>query len=764
MEKIKTLCANHKIRKIIFFLGAILISGLIAIGNRQNNYYEWNFQDTAISNEDNQGGAKFAIDRGNYQIKVMYNTTSDTAACDVYNNFAVDSQNVKGIVLAKQELPKGQNEITFPLYVKELNAQVMLRPLCEEGDLTLQNILVKSVEPYYTDSIFLFFFFWSVFLVFFYYCKKRGKSNAVVVTTILLVTVITTLPFCTDFMIWGDDLAFHMARTEGIYRALQAGQFPVRLNMVQANGYGFASPIMYPELFLYIPAILRFTGISLMLAFKVFIALINFATAAVSYKCFTAIVKSKYTGLAGSVIYTLCSYRLIDLYIREATGEVLAMVFLPVILYGMYEIFIGDYKKWIWAAIGYTCVLQSHILSLFMTIIFSILFAAVFTYRIVRDKNRLLALAKAAITTVLLNLWFLIPFLSYSKLDFPALNGGVLYNLHEQSIYLPQMITMFLKPYELSGNFELGKIQGEMPLSMGMILAVGVGIFLVSSISLRGAERNSEVEREMKIGWVALIFGGLALFMTSWLFPWDAIQKWELIYQLFSKMQFPWRLLMIVSLTFSIVSMIGVHLLFLRKWEDKRAYTVKEQVLFSILVMSILSSLYLIEGTSQMESSSNKAEFTGINYTDGMYYFANTDDNQWAERGNLITASPDAEIHIRNYTKKGNNLAAEVRADEWTESSYLELPLAYYPGYIAIINDQTVPVSKGDNNVARIPIIADEASIQIQFKEEKSWIVGNFISILTVIGLLLMKKNNMRNQGKKVLVTGHSGFKRTCRK
>lgn len=749
MEKIKIFCSNYNIRKVIIMLSVMLISCFIAFGNRQNDYYEWNFPATAISNDDNQGGAKFAIDRGNYQITVMYDTTSDSAACDVYNDFAVDNQNAKGIILTKQELPKGQHEITFPLYVQDLNTQVLLRPLCEEGELTLQNILVKSAEPYYTDSLFLFLFFWSVFFVLFYYYKKRGKSNAVVMTTILTVTLIATLPFCTDFLVWGDDLAFHMARTEGIYRALQTGQFPVRLNMVQANGYGFASPIMYPELFLYIPAILRFTGISLMLAFKIFITLINFATAAISYKCFTAIAKSKYTGLVGSVIYTLCSYRLIDLYIREATGEVLAMVFLPLVLYGMYEIFIGNYKKWVWAAIGYTCVLQSHILSLFITVIFSVLFAVVFVNRIVRDKQRILALAKAAVTTVLLNLWFLIPFLSYSKLDFPALSGETIYNLHEHSIYLPQMIAMFLKPYELSGSAELGKIQGEMPLSMGVILAVGVGIFLVSCISLKGVKQNSEVEREMKIGWTALIFGGLALFMTSWLFPWDAIQEWELVYQLFSKMQFPWRLLMIVSLAFSVVSMIGIHLLFLQKWEGKRAYTVIEQVLFSILVLALLSSLYLIEGTSQMESSSNKAEFTGINYTDEMYYFANTDDKQWAERGNAITTSPDAEAYIRNYNKKGNFLTAEVQADTRTENSYLELPMAYYPGYVATINDQTVPVSKGDNNVVRIPITVEEASIQVQFKEEKKWVAGNIISLLTLLYLLLMQKKSYAKSKKR---------------
>ncbi|MEG1848760.1 MAG: hypothetical protein RR238_09895 [Lachnospiraceae bacterium] len=727
---------TNKIKHIIFISVILLISLFTAIGNRKNDYYEWNFPENAISNADNQGGARFDLDQGDYSITIQYDTTSDTAGCEVYRPTAVTANNEKGVVLVTQRLPKEQQEITFPLSVAGLHTDVLLRPLCEAGELTLHNILIKSAAPHYTDSYFLLICFWGILFILYYCYKQKRMVDATPLLTIACVTLITTIPFCTDYLVWGDDLAFHMARVEGIYRALQTGQFPVRLNMMQSNGYGYATPIMYPELFLYIPAFLRFTGISLMLAFKIFLALINAATAFLSYRCFTTIAHSKYAGLVGSVIYTLCSYRLIDLYVREATGEVLAMVFIPLVLYGMYEIFFGNYKRWILAVLGYTCVLQSHVLSLFMTVVFSVLFGAVFVFRLIRDRRRLWALLKAAITTVLLNLWFLIPFLEYNQLDFPAIHGDVLYDLHEQSIYLPQMIAMFLKPYELSGSSGLGQMQGEMPLSMGMMLAVGVIIFLYSAVYLKGQEQDSLLKREKTIGWIALAFGGLALFMTSWIFPWEMIQTWEPISQLFSKVQFPWRWLVMVSMAFSVVSMVGIHTVFLSKWEKHREYTVVEHVLFSVLIMAMLSGLYLIEGTGQMSCTHNKAEFTGINFTDGMYYYADTDTGQWREQGDEIIVSPDAEVEISHYRKTGNQIQAQIQAPVRTEASYLELPLAYYPHYAATMDERAVPVIRGNNNVVRVPLTADRGSLQVWFQEPLSWRIANVISLTTLLCMI----------------------------
>ena len=72
---------------------------------------------------------------------------------------------------------------------------------------------------------------------------------------LLVCTLIISQPCFGMQFASGDDTIFHMNRIEGIKEGLLAGQFPVRIHGYQLNGYGFASGIFYPDIFLYFPAI-----------------------------------------------------------------------------------------------------------------------------------------------------------------------------------------------------------------------------------------------------------------------------------------------------------------------------------------------------------------------------------------------------------------------------------------------------------------------------------------------------------------------------
>lgn len=88
----------------------------------------------------------------------------------------------------------------------------------------------------------------------------------------------------------GHDFAFHLERLEGIYRAMASGDFPVRMNAWQVEGYGYLSSTMYPPLFLYI----------------------------------------------------FSAYRLICMYVGVSLGEALALTFLPLVIWGAYECLWGE--------------------------------------------------------------------------------------------------------------------------------------------------------------------------------------------------------------------------------------------------------------------------------------------------------------------------------------------------------------------------------------------------------------------------------------
>lgn len=210
------------------------------------------------------------------------------------------------------------------------------------------------------------------------------KKNKNFILMAVFVIFVSYLPFMNNFLLWGHDIRFHLGRIEGLAEALSNGEIFGRINTV--NEYGYASGIMYPQLFLYIPAVLRLLGLPLMDTYKLFAFMINVATFVIAYISFKNVMRlsEKYIAMLAAAFYVLGLYRLSSLYLRAAIGEVLGMAFLPLLLWGMYELFIGKENRWWIAVIGWTCMLQSHILTTEIAMVFSVLFFIAEARRILR--------------------------------------------------------------------------------------------------------------------------------------------------------------------------------------------------------------------------------------------------------------------------------------------------------------------------------------------------------------------------------------------
>ena len=63
------------------------------------------------------------------------------------------------------------------------------------------------------------------------------------------ITLLACLPLFSNYLYFGHDLEFHMQRIAAMAAELSYGQFPVRLTTTTLNGYGYASPLCYCELF-----------------------------------------------------------------------------------------------------------------------------------------------------------------------------------------------------------------------------------------------------------------------------------------------------------------------------------------------------------------------------------------------------------------------------------------------------------------------------------------------------------------------------------
>lgn len=176
---------------------------------------------------------------------------------------------------------------------------------------------------------------------------EEEKGVGIFIFCVLLgVTVLASYPLFYGMTGPGHDLNFHLYRIEGIKDGLLSGQFPVRLHPTHNHGYGYISSSLYPELFLYFPALLRLLGASPVAAYHIFVFSINGMTAWIMYVCAKGMARSRYAGLLASVLYTLSTWRAVNLYHRAAVGEALAMLFFPLLLYGLYLLLAGDCRKW----------------------------------------------------------------------------------------------------------------------------------------------------------------------------------------------------------------------------------------------------------------------------------------------------------------------------------------------------------------------------------------------------------------------------------
>lgn len=230
-----------------------------------------------------------------------------------------------------------------------------------------------------------------LYILYVRFLKKGSRDDNAVIMLVLLGAVFASYPLFSGTIGFGHDLNFHLYRIEGIKDGILSGQFPVRIHPTHNNGYGYITASVYPELFLYFPAVLRIFGLSPVMAYNTFLFGVNVATALIMYYSAKGMSKSKYVGLIASIIYTLSTWRVMNLYYRAAIGEALAMVFFPLVIYGLYCLLKGDKKKWWVLALGCTGVYQSHVIStvfVVITIIAAVLmFITNFGYSQLLDKG-----------------------------------------------------------------------------------------------------------------------------------------------------------------------------------------------------------------------------------------------------------------------------------------------------------------------------------------------------------------------------------------
>lgn len=657
------------------------------------------------------------LEPGSFSLTMMYSTDGAGSYVEVYSPGWLNEDNTQGRVLATLALDPAQTQarVDFSLdrTVDDLEFRVYYGG---EGALTVNTLTLRSGYLYWTDPLLLIFFVLALAGLL-YAAARRGRPQAAVVAALIGLALLASYPLFTDFLTVGMDQEFHLRRIEGLFGALQSGQWPARISTQHFGGKGYATGVMYPELFLYFPAALRLAGASILFSWKALLFAINLGTAFSAYFCGRRLMNSRAAGMAAAIVYLLSPYRLCDLYIRAALGEVLAMAFLPLLLYSLWQLLAGDADQWPWLVLACTGIFQSHILTTEMTAVFAVL-CALAALPALTKPARLAALGKAAGLTVLVNLWFLVPFLTYTlKGGFKIFGSHV--DLHQHSLYPAQMFSTFWSADPGLWSQSLGSLDSEMLLTLGLaplvclgLLAAGWWLFDVQSGPRPG----------LRQGVAAAVAAGLCLYAASVYFPWELLQRIPALDRLLSPVQFPWRTLAFAAACFAVVAAAATI--------PFRGRGAKLTVLGVLLAVAVLPASFMMDGllaTPVYMGQTDGITHIGGNYNE--YLPEGVNDETLAAASNAL--EPQSELEVSGLTKNGCRIEFDYTAQQDT---VVYLPLTAYPGYSARLNGQPLALTAAPDGRLAVTLPAGSGYLTVEFAGYWYWNAALAVSALTALG------------------------------
>lgn len=677
----------------------------------------------------------FALPHGMYEIEISYASVSETDRTyeDYSGVIQITSQRHRaGFQCSEILLQDTKTTMTDRLWVrsfngvKDLEVQVLFDGA---GELCLSKIEIRELSLWRFVCLFGWLLLFFVADIGYQYLFTRNHyANKQIVIGLVLTIFFSSLPLFTDFLYWGHDMDFHTARIWSLAEGMKNGHWIVPIQTEMVNGYGYATPLFYSQLFLYIPAFLYCLGAPLQVSYQIYAILINAATCLICFYCIKELFRNKRFALFGAILYTLSAYRLADVYTRASVGEYTAMAFLPLVLYGFARVYMTEEKKITWRdympiVIGLTGIIRCHILTCELTALCILLFCLI-TIKKTFQPQRFLALLRAALITFAVNAAFLIPFLSSMTMNLNV-KANQVNQIQEQGTYLVQALGLFMTA---TGGSVKGTLD-EMPMSVGFALIIGIGTLLYCCAK----KYDWEMERDkmLRFGAYCAGFAVLSILFSLRFMQWDSIRNISgMIAKVLCMIQYPWRYYAFATVFGVFAAVAGVRVIS----EHKGSVTVKLCCGIMLLFTVLNAGLFFRDFANEAKTITVYGAMpTEIGY--GEYLPTGTVMEELKVR-KVVTDETSVTVSGYQYKDGVTTFSCKNQSEE---EKIVEIPLLNYDHYHAYDknNGQGFAIRNGHNNCVNIIVSPQyEGEIEVRYVIPFLWKVGYLLSTVSVIGVI----------------------------
>lgn len=529
--------------------------------------------------------------------------------------------------------------------------------------------------------------------------KRKTFLKIIIFLIAILFSVPAILPLLHPGVFMSDDSTWMIIRLTDFHRSLRDGQFPVRWAGRLSSEYGY--PVFhfsYP-LFLYIGEVFKLIGFTFVNSIKMVFGLSLILSAVSCYFWLSGHFK-KFAAVIGAFVYLYVPYHISDVYRRGSIGEVLAMVFVPIVLLGLDHLKkdVHSRSAVFLVGLGLAALITAHNILSMLAFPFLLVY---FLILIIFSDQKVKLFLKGSLLFLFglgLSAFFWLPAIIETKYTIFGLTKVTVFSEH----FVPFLHLIF--PFSTSSNVPTVSV-----FSFLLVIIGGVVLF-----------KDKNFEKRIMGLYFVITFVFSVFLVTIYSYPlWKILVFLQLV-------QFPWRLL---ALTLIPLSYFGAYLV--------NRFTGKVRLGFGILMLAALFFTVYPYLTPPGYFYEPEGFYTTNehNTTIGNEYIS-----KWAVDQPVVRPKEKVEVTkgegkidlIENYS---NRTIFSINA---TEKSFVRVNTTYFPWWkVYIDGKESEIIYQNVHGLIEFWVDKGEHNVAVRLVGTPLWHISDTISLISFIILFL---------------------------